>query len=88
LRAIRGAPEDDDRVNSEIHSEAVMEHSGNALGGRDGANLEAVIERVERYTWRPLSSEFGDTLGGRYRASLEIHLRAVIERVWRCTGRP
>jgi len=32
--------------------------------------------------------EFGDTLGGCYRASLEIHLEAVIERVWRCTGRP
>jgi hypothetical protein len=27
-------------------------------------HLEAVIERVWRCTWRPLSSEFGDALGG------------------------
>ena len=59
-----------DRVNLEMHS-------------------EAVIERVWRYTWRPSSSEFGDSfwwpwwceLGSRNRASLEIHLEAVIQRV-------
>jgi len=33
-------------------------------------------------------SEFGDTLGGCNRASLEMHLEALTERVWRCTWRP
>jgi hypothetical protein len=37
--------------------------------------LEAVIERV----WRPESCEFGDTVGGCDRASLEMYLEAVIE---------
>jgi len=40
---------------------------------------EIVNERVCRCTWRPSSCE----LGGRNRASLEIHLEAVIEQVWR-----
>ena len=40
------------------------------------------------HLWRPYSSKFGDTLGGRNRASLEIHSEIVIERVWRCTWRP
>jgi len=58
--------------------------------------LEAMIERVERCTWRPWSSKFGDALGGRDRelrdalggrdwASLEMHLQAMIERDWRST---
>jgi len=42
-------------------------------------HLEAVIVRP----CRPWSCK----LGGRDRASLEIHLEAVIERVWRCTPR-
>ena len=63
LRAIRGAPENEDLVNPEICS-------------------EAVIKRVSRYTWRLWSCEFGDALGGRDRASLEMHLEAVIERMW------
>jgi len=42
---------------------------------------EARIEWTQRCTERPWSSE----LGGRNRASLEIHLEAAIERVWRCT---
>jgi len=50
--------------------------------------LEAVIERVERCTWRPWSSEFGDAPGGRDGVNSEMHLEAVIERVWRCTLRP
>ena len=49
---------------------------------------EIVIERVWRCTWRARSSEFGDALGGRDRASLEMHSEIVIERVWRCTWRP
>jgi len=63
-----------------------------ALGGRDRVNwemyLEAAIERVwrrtsrlrlrwtQRRTWRPRSSEFGDTFGGRDRVTQ------------RCTWRP
>jgi hypothetical protein len=42
-------------------------------------HLEAMIERVWRCIWRPLSSEFGDAFGGRDRASLEMHLEAKIE---------
>jgi len=49
-------------------------------------HLEAMIERLWRYTSRPRSSEFGDALGGRDRASLEMYLQAVIERVWMSTG--
>jgi len=45
--------------------------------------LEAVIEWVWRFTWRPWSWE----LRGHNRASLVIHMEAVIERVWRCTWR-
>jgi len=60
---------------------------GDALVGRDRANSEAVIERVERYTCRLWSSAFGDALGGCDRANLEIHLEAVFEQAWRCTWR-
>jgi len=45
--------------------------------------LEAVIERVERCTWKPRSSELRDALGGRDRASLEMQLEAMIDRDWR-----
>ena len=60
---------DGDRVNSEMHLDAVIERVwictwtlrssefGDALGGHDRANLQAVIERVWRYTGRPRSSE-------------------------------
>jgi len=37
-------------------------------------HLEAVIERVWRCTWRLRPSELRDALGGRDRASLEMHL--------------
>jgi len=57
---------------------------GDALGCRDGANLEALIERVWCYTWMAWSCK----LAGRNRASLEIHLEAMIERDWWCTCRP
>jgi len=46
-------------------------------------HLEAVIEWVVRCTWRLWSSEFGDALWGRDRASLEMQLEAVIVRTWR-----
>jgi len=41
--------------------------------------LEAVIERVERCTWRPGSSELRDALGGRDRVNSEMHLEARME---------
>jgi len=34
---------------------------------------------LEICTWRPQSCEFGDELGGRNRASLEMNLEGVIE---------
>jgi len=59
--------------------------------GRDRGSLEmqleAMIERLWRCTWRPRSSEFGDALGGRNQGSLEMNLQPVIERVWMMTGR-
>jgi len=57
------------------------------LGDHAGANLQAISERVWRYTLRPWSSDFGDALGRRDWASVEIHSRAMIERDWRSTWR-
>jgi len=104
LSAIRGAPEDDDRVNSEIHFEAVIERvwictwrprwseHRDALGGRDLASLEMHLESqiqwTHRCTWRPWLSEFGDAIGDRDWVNSEMHWEAVIEWVWRCTWRP
>jgi len=77
--------------------------SGDALGGRDRVtqrctwrpwscnwemHLEAVIERVWRYTGWPWSSELRDAPGGCDRVNWEMYLEAAIERVWRCTWRP
>jgi hypothetical protein len=45
----------------------------------DCATLEAVIKLVWRCTWRPRLSELRDALGGRKRASLEMHMEAEIE---------
>ena len=76
-----------DRVNWEMHSEAVIERVwtytwrlwsskfDDALGGRDRATLDAVIVQVQRYTRRLWWSEFG------------MHLEAMIERDWRRTWR-
>jgi len=58
-----------------MHFEAVIVNSE--------MHLEAVIERVWRCTWRLRSSELRDVLGGRDRASLEMHLEAVIVRTCR-----
>ena len=46
------------------------------------------MERVWRCNCRPRLSELRDALGGRDRASLEMHWDGMIELVWRCTGRP
>jgi len=87
---------DGDRMNSEMHSEIVIELVWRCnwrpcsceLAARNQASLEthleAGIEWVWRCTWRPGLCD----LAGRNRAGLEIHLEAMIERVWRCTGRP
>ena len=39
--------------------------------------LDAIIERVCRRCWRPLSREIGDTQGGHDRATLGEHMEAV-----------
>jgi len=87
LREIRGAPEDDHRMYSDIHSEAEIDRVWRCLGDRHRASLEmhleAVIERSWRYTWRPWSSELRDALRGHDRVSLEMYLQAIIERDWR-----
>ena len=49
-------------------------------------NLESVIVRVWRYTWRLRSSEIGDALGGCDRASLEIHISTMYFRHWKPQG--
>jgi len=46
-------------------------------------HFEALFGRVWRCIWGPRLSELRDSLGGRDRASLEMHREAVIERVWR-----
>jgi hypothetical protein len=43
-------------------------------------HLEAAIEGVWTCNWSPPSSEVGDALGGRDRATWEMHLEAAIER--------
>jgi len=103
LKTIRGTHEDDDRANSEIHSEPVIEQVwrctwrpwwsefGDAVADRDWVNSEmhweAVIERVWRCTLRPRSSELRAALRGRNRAGLEMHLEAEIDWTQKCTGR-
>jgi len=62
---------------------------GDALGGRDWASLEmlleAVIERVWRYTWMPWSSEIGRVLGGgRWTAHRDSIHQLVYSQPWEC----
>ena len=49
--------------------------------------LEAMIEGVGRYTWKPCLSEFGAALGGRDRESKDIHLEDTVKQNWRSTCR-
>ena len=51
-------------------------------------HLNAVMERIWRYTSRPRSSGLRDALGGQDRAIVEMHLEAGIEGTERCTRRP
>jgi len=65
---------------------------GDALGGHDHGNLEAVIGRVWTCawagmivrTWRPQSCEFGATLGGCDRARSDEFLEVVLATVPDC----
>jgi len=43
---------------------------------------------VMTYSTKARSNKLREALGGRDRASLEMHLEARIEQVWRCTWRP
>jgi len=76
LRAMPGAPEDDDGANSEMHLEAVVEWV-------DRWTWEATIV----WSWRRYLSEFGDTLGGHDRVNFEMHPEAMIKWLWGCTWR-
>jgi len=100
FRAIQVAPENDNRVNLEMHSEALIQRlwrctlrhwfsdSGDALGCANweylGIYMDTVTKWTKRYPPRLYSSEFGDALGSHCRVNLE----AVIEQVWRYTWRP
>jgi hypothetical protein len=53
---------------------------GDALGGHDSANLDAVIGRGWRCTWGPQSSELRDASGGHDRARLKEYLEEVDRR--------
>jgi len=84
LRAIGCGPDDDNRVNLQIHSEAVIKQDWRSswspwLWEPEGLNrgsleinLEAVVEPVSRCTCMPWSSKFGD-----------MHLKAKMVRTWR-----
>jgi len=61
---------DGDRMNSEMHLEAEIEWT-------QKMHLEAVIDRVWRWTLTLWPSEFGDALAGYDRARLEEYLEAV-----------
>jgi hypothetical protein len=104
LKAIRGAPEDDDGVNSDIHFEVVIvgtwrctwkpasSEFGDALEGLGRAGLEMHLE-AEIY-WNSEMHMEGMTervLKCSWRPqswNTERHLEAMIERVGRCTCRP
>jgi len=90
------------KLISEMHLEAVIKQVWRCIwrpwSCNFGMHLEAVIEQVWRCTWRlwscdsemhleTWSCEFGDALGGRDRASLEMHLEAMIDRDCRSTRR-
>jgi len=75
------APEGHDHANLEAMIEQDWIYTWRPWWSQfEDMHLEAIIA----WTWRPKSTEFGDTFGGRDCASLE----AVIVQVWRCTWRP
>jgi len=100
VKAIRGAPDDDNWANPERHSNAVLEQIGrftwslgfcelrDALGGPDRARLEMHLEAMIVQTWTPELSDYEDTTGGRDQVNSQMHLEAMIKWVWSCTWRP
>jgi hypothetical protein len=104
LRTFRGAPEDDDRVNSEIYYDTVIERHWrctwrawssqfeDAIGDWDRVNSElhweALIEQVWWCTSMLWSSEFGVAIGVWNWVNSDLHCEAVIEWVWNWTLRP
>jgi len=79
LRAIRGAPDDHHQVNSEIHSKAMMEPVWRCTWtSHNCGNLEAVIERLWRNTWRPWLSELRYLLRGHHQTSFAMLQGALI----------
>ena len=75
-----------------IYFEALMELVWKCTWRRDrvnwGMHVEAVIDRVWRWTGRPWSSEFVDALEGRDEVNSVMHLEAMIKQIWTCTWRP
>jgi len=53
------------------------------LGGHNCVKLEAILERVRWYTWRPWSSKLWDAPWGHDQVTLGMHLEAMITRIWR-----
>jgi len=78
IKASRGSLEDDNQVNSEIHSEG---HHWAFVG----MQLDTEIKLPQRFTWRPWSCNFGDAIGDWNWVNWEMHSEAVIEWVWTCT---
>jgi len=63
-----------------------MPDDGNQL--KTEMHLEAVINRVWKSTYWPISRELRDALRGQYCIYLEIHFVAMKEETERCTWRP
>jgi len=88
MRCCLSTPASPEYILSVAHSTSITTLSSYTHACSLMIYLEAVIELVWRYTWRPGSRELRDELCGRDRSSLEMHWEAVIEHVWRCTWRP
>jgi len=99
-RAIQSASENEDRVNSEIHSNAMIERvwrftcraglnkHRDAHWDRDEASLQMHVETRIIRTWRPSSSKCWDALWGFDQFRMDMHLEDVIEQVSGFTWRP
>jgi len=95
----RDTPCGRDRLNSEMHWEAVIEWTQRAnwrprssvfgynFGDRDGVKsgmyCEVMMKPAWICTWRPWLCVVGAALGDCDEASLEIHLHSMMERDWR-----
>ena len=101
---IWGAPENEDRVESEIHSEAVIEgfwrcnctsrlsELRDEMRGRDQLSLEmhleAEVEGTQRQSFQPWLCEFGDSIRDWNWVNTEMHWKGVIKWVWSGTWGP